>query len=100
MTWLRAAVGLTVFDAVATGAWLSTGLAREGNPWLDWLVNTVGTWPAMAVRTGVGVVLLLALDALGEHSALARRALPVLALVLLALAAYHVAGASLTLLER
>jgi hypothetical protein len=90
--WLTLAVALTVLDAAATALWLELGIAVEGNPWLAHLVEVVGTIPAMAVRTAVGVALLVGLGLLSRRSRLARVALPAVTVVLGLVAVWHAVG--------
>jgi hypothetical protein len=90
--WLALAVGLTFVDAIATAVWLEWGVADEANPLLAGLVDVIGAVPAMAVRAGVGVLLLLLLGLLSRRSRLARIALPLVTLVLLAVALWHALG--------
>jgi hypothetical protein len=87
-----AAIVLTLVDAVATAVWIEAGIALEGNPLLAPLVEQAGAVPAMLIRAVVGVGLLLLLARLAPVSQLARRAVPVLAVVLGAVAAWHATG--------
>lgn len=95
--WTISAVTLTVFDAVATALWLELGIAAEANPLLDRLIDLVGAGTTMALRSVIGVTLVLALAALSGTSRLARLALPGVTVVLAAVAGYHVVGAVLSL---
>lgn len=90
--WLIAAVLLTLVDAVATAVWIEAGVAIEGNPLLAPLVDSAGAVPAMMVRAFVGVGLLVLLARLAPASRLARVALPGVATVLGAVAAWHAFG--------
>jgi hypothetical protein len=90
--WLGLAVALTFLDAAATALWLELGVADEGNPMLAHLVEAVGAVPAMAVRTLVGVSLLVGLGLLSRRSQLARIALPGVTLLLALVAVWHAVG--------
>jgi hypothetical protein len=90
--WLGLAVVLTMIDAVATSLWLELGIADEGNPLLASLIEVVGAVPAMAVRAVIGIGLLVGLGVLSRRSRLARVALPIVTLVLAAVAVFHAVG--------
>jgi hypothetical protein len=90
--WLALAVALTLVDAGATTLWLELGAAEEGNPLLAALVDVLGAAPAMAVRAVVGVGLLVGLGLLSRRSRLARIALPLVTLILAAVAVWHGIG--------
>lgn len=49
-------LALSAFDAVATWAWLSLGVATEANPVLTELIDAQGVVVAMAIRALLGAV--------------------------------------------
>lgn len=89
--WLPA-IALTLLDAGLTYAWLRTGVADEGNPWLAELVATSGPGTAMAVRAALGVGLVALLALLGRDDVSARRGLGLVTGVLGLVLCWHVAG--------
>ena len=94
---LPIALALTVLDAVLTLQWLRIGVAVEANPWLAALIEDVGAAPAMAVRTLVGAVLVVALAGVSRTVVSARRGLLGVSVVLGAVVAWHVTGGFLAL---
>jgi hypothetical protein len=89
----------TLIDA--TASWYSIehlGIAAEGNPILDSVASTVGFTATMAIRAVIGVALIAALYGFATRSKrpqarkLARAGLWLSAIVLDALAVYHVVG--------
>lgn len=92
--WLPA-IALTLLDAALTYAWLTAGLASEGNPWLAGLVATWGPAVAMAVRLAIGTVLVGILAVLARHHPAARRGLVLVTGVLGLVVGWHVTGGAL-----
>lgn len=91
------AVALTLVDAAATSAWLLTRQAAELNPLLDSLAVAIGVVPAMAVRAGVGIGLVLALHGLRHRSRLAAWGVVAVTVVLALVVAWHGVGLALLL---
>lgn len=85
-------LALTVFDAVATSVVVGTGVAEEANPLLADLIDDIGLAAAMVVRVAVGSMFTLALGWLSTWRREARPVLALVAVLLAAIAALHVAG--------
>lgn len=96
LTWT--VVVLTLFDAAATVLVLATGLATEANPLLASLVESVGVVPAMLARAVVGVGLAWGLGWLASWRRGVRPVVPLVALVLSAVAGLHLWGIAASLL--
>ena len=92
--WLPAIV-LTLLDAALTYAWLTAGLASEGNPWLAGLVATSGPAMAMAIRVALGTALVGMLALLARDHPTARRGLAAVTGVLALVIAWHVTGGAM-----
>ncbi len=93
-------VVLTLFDAAATTLVVLTGLAVEANPLLASIVDTLGVVPAMLGRALVGVGLAWGLGWLASWRRGVRPVVPLVALVLSAVACVHLWGIALALLDR
>lgn len=90
--WASPALALTVLDALLTLVWLQAGLAVEANPWLADLVASVGPAPAMLVRAGAGVLLVLVLWIVAHVDATARHGLTIVTWALGGVLVWHVLG--------
>jgi hypothetical protein len=93
--WLPA-VALTLLDAALTYTWLELGVAAEGNPWLAGVVETSGPAAAMALRAGIGLVLVGFLAVLARRHESARRGLLFVTAALGLVCSWHVVGSLLT----
>lgn len=87
-----AALGLTLFDAVATVALVGSGVAEEANPLLADLIDRLGLGVAMSVRMVVGGGLTLVLAWLSTWRREFRPVLALVAVVLGVVAGVHVVG--------
>lgn len=94
-SWTVLAVLLTLLDAAATWAWLSTGLAREGNPLVLALIDTYGPTFGLLARSLIGVTFVAGLTALAVRHRVAGHALMLATAALGAVAVWHAAGVGL-----
>lgn len=94
VAWLPA-IALTLLDAALTYAWLHTGIAVEGNPWLADLVAAAGAGLAMVVRVAVGTALVGLLALLARDHAPARRGLAAVTGVLALVVGWHLTGGAM-----
>lgn len=90
--WFTVGTLLTVIDAVATHAWLHTGIAAEGNPLLVGYIDTFGAGVAMVGRASWGLALLVGLVVLAPYTRRAKQGLPVVVIALSLVGALHLRG--------
>ena len=98
--WL--AVGCAALDSLATWTWLRLGVAVEGNPAVDRVIEQVGLTASMAARTAYVAVLVGLLVVLAEHrpSRNLRAFTGVVATAMVGVVAYHLFGfVAIALLE-
>ena len=89
--WSAAAAALTLVDAVATSAWITHGLAVEGNPIWKVIIERFGASAAMGLRGAVGILLVVLLAALAPPER-ALHFLRVVTAILAVVAVWHVVG--------
>jgi hypothetical protein len=85
-------VAMTLVDSVATYVWVTRAVAVEGNPIVDGVMGVLGDGPALAARTVLSGLLLVALGWLATRHWEARGGLAVAALALTGVTAVHVYG--------
>lgn len=83
---------LVVTDSVATWVWLRSGIAVEGNPFVDGLIRVSGAGFALTVRAVWSIALVLLLTWLATRRQEARFGLVVVAVPLTVVAGLHVLG--------
>ena len=93
-TVFKVAVGLTIFDSIATAVVMSLG-ATELNPVLTAQAEVVGTGGMLLLRVVLGVVMLTVLWRLAQRSSKIGFALILVTYVLIAVGAYHVLNTTL-----
>jgi hypothetical protein len=90
-------VAMTLVDSVATYVWVTRAVAVEGNPIVDGVMGVLGDGPALAVRTVLSGLLLVALAWLATRHWEARGGLAVAAVALTGVTAVHLYGLVLVL---
>ncbi len=86
-------LALSAFDAVATWAWISLGLAKEANPLLQSLIDAQGLVSAMGIRAGLGIVWFAGFKILSSRSNMAGWANFAATVILGGIALYHLSFA-------
>lgn len=88
---------LVLTDSLATWVWLRSGIAVEGNPFVDGLIRVSGTGIALTLRAVWSVALVLLLTWLATRRDEARFGLVVVTIPLAVVAGLHVLGLALWL---